>query len=393
MIKIFSTYLLNSLGTKKGAAITSSILFCVVLLTTYPIYLERLGSASDDSFFFRKIESPFDQGIVSKDTHGSKTAFRLTVPLLAKILNLGYSEDARKVVALYLIQSFLLLPFFYVLTRLLREYLDNFQTLLVAISCSSVYVTKAFFWDIDFWFDGVAYFLLMLGMFLRNRPGIFCALTLACWTDERAVVALSSVYLFHLLRENDYELDHLRQIFNKDFFRKGSFVPVFAGCCYLVIRTVLAAKFSLHTPYGDGTGLNVNLIPQQFSNSLAGIFLTFEGLWLFFLMAMLHAYTQRKFLVIYLFSSLMLIHIMVAYSVLDVTRSLTYAFPIFIVAAIFVGKNITESKKNIFLLATLLCIFIPTQFMIGCPLQIPWLIFSFGKLGPVMHLFLQVIHF
>ncbi|MCE7066190.1 hypothetical protein [Dyadobacter sp. CY326] len=347
--------------------------------------MESIVSPEKYSFFFNKIKAPLQISASPQHTHAAKGAFRLTIPLIARGLDLGINKDARRIVIMFVIQSFLLLPFFYLLINILKRYLNNIQTLLFVLGFAFVYVSKAFIWDADFWFDGFAYFFLLLGMYFRNRSGIFLSLTCASWTDERAFIALSSVYLFHLLHENNFDLERLSQIFNMHFFRKLSFMPILAGCCYLLLRLFLAKKYSLQTPYGGGAGVSIDMIPDQLSSGLAGIFLAFEGLWLLFLIVIIHACNHKKFLILVLLALIVMVHIAVAYSVFDFTRSLTYAFPVLIIAVTYIAKNISQTTNQIFLLTTLLCLSIPTQYFISVPYQIPWLVLSWHKFGSVVH--------
>lgn len=389
MIEISFHYFAALLETRKGHIVLSSILFLTVLITTYPIFLETLILPDQYTYFFDKINAPLDITATPKHTHAAKGAFRLTVPLIAKLFNMGTKRDAKNIVFLFLIQFSLLFPFFYLLVQILKKHLSNPQTLLFMFGCAFIYVTKAFVWDADFWFDGFAYFFLLLGMYFQNRAAIFLSLTFAAWTDERAFVALSSVCVFHLLLENQFDLNRFNQIFNKRFFVNRSFMPILAGCCYLILRLFLATKYHLQTPYGGGAGVSITMIPEQLSSGPAGIFLAFEGLWLFFLVVFIFALRSKKLLFLCLFTSLAVIHIAVAYSVFDFTRSLTYAFPIFVIAVIFIAKNIPQTTNQIFILAAVLCFCIPTQYFIRVPYQIPWLLFSWQKLGSVMHSFIN----
>lgn len=374
------------LTSSRGTLLLSVILFAFVFLTTFPKYLEILADPSPFntySYFFHKVNEPLKAVDIAPDTHGSKIAFRLTVPLLARLLYPGDFGSGRRIVILYLIQSFLLIPFFYVLIQLLKRFTSSSTLLYFSIACSSVYLSKAFFWDYDFWFDGFAYFFLLLGMYFRNKAGIFCALQLACWTDERAVIALSSIYLFHLLQENNFSLASAGQIFNQGSVNQRSFVVVLAGLTYGIVRMLLAYQFDLHTPYGEGSGVGLGLIPYQFKHRLIGIFLAFEGLWLLLLAAALIMYNQRKSLLLMLLSGILILHIIVAYSVFDITRSLSYAFPVFIISGIYVSLNRTKVHQRIFLITAALCLLMPTQFLIYFPRQIPWTILSYTEIKKI----------
>jgi len=372
----------NLLITSHGRFIFSAILFVFVFLSTYPKYLDILLDPTPITtypYFFQKIKAPFGQIQIAEDTHGSKGAFRLTMALFGNMLNIGKVGVGKDIMMLYFFQSFLLFPFFLILVALFRKFADNISTVLFAIAFSTVYVTTAFFWDYDFWFDGVAFFFLLSGMYLQNKAGMFCALQLACWTDERAVVALSSVYLFHILQENDFDFYHLRQIFTKNFLYKKSTIVILTGLVYFAIRFFLSYRFNLYTPKGEGTGVGLYMLPYQLTHRLNGVFLTFEGLWVIFLVAMAVLARKKRILLILGISVIMIVHIIVAYSVYDITRSLSYAFPLLIICAILMVKSDILWSHYIFFGVAIVCIMVKTQYLIYFPHQIPWSILSYNE--------------
>ena len=378
----YVTSLSNLLVTWKGSIFFAIILFCFVFLSTYPKYVDLLLDPTPDAtnpYFFQKIKTPFKQIQISEETHASKGSFRLTVALLGNALQIGKHGTGKDVILLYFFQSFLLLPFFLILVKLFQRFADNISTVLFAIAFSSIYVTTAFFWDYDFWFDGVAFFFLLLGIYLKNKAGIFCALQLACWTDERAVIALSSVYLFHILQETNFQLSHIRQVFTKNFFQNRSTVVILAGAFYLLLRLFLSYKFGLYTPKGEGTGVGLFLLPYQLTHRFSGIFSTFEGLWLIFIIALGLLFKRKNLLLIFAICGIMIIHIVVAYCVFDITRSLSYAFPLLIICGILIVKNDIKWVHYIFFGMALLCIFIKTQYLIYYPHQIPWSLLSYAE--------------
>lgn len=239
------------LATSQGRMKLAFMLFVFILLTTYPRYLEILLDATPSStyaYFYNKIKYPFTQYQIAQDTHGSKFAFRFTVPLLANVLNLGRTQSGHEIVVLYLIQSLLLIPFFLLLIRLLQRFASNTSVLFFSLSFATIYLSKAFIWDYDFWFDGFAYFFLLLGMYLRHPAGVFCSLQLACWTDERAVITLASVYIFHFLQENDFNFQF--PVIDRSFLKKTSTVVIGVGLTYGLIRAILQYNFKLNTPLG-----------------------------------------------------------------------------------------------------------------------------------------------
>jgi hypothetical protein len=382
--------LAKCLGSNRRMMITSVIIFGIVLLFTYPRYLELIldhNIADNYAYFFNKVTDPLAAVQGDRQTHGGKIDFRFTVPLLAKILGVTDSPGGRSVVIVYLIQSVLLIPFLFILMKILLRRLPPVTVLLFVMGSSTIYLAKAFFWDYDFWFDGFAYFFLAFGMYLKNRIGIFLTLTLACWTDERAAVALASIYLFHLLSESDFELRVPAQLHGEGkWLQRRSSTVLIAGAIYLISRTLLATISDLHTPTGAGSGVELGLIPYQLKHRLSGVFLTFEGFWVLFLFAIGLLVKKGNRLLTLLMLSIMAGHILVAYSVFDISRSLTYAFPLMIISALIINKYEVRNVKYLYMVATAICVLLPTQFLIFYPRQIPWTILSFEELKPVIKL-------
>jgi hypothetical protein len=375
-----------SLDTRTGQLRLTGILFLFVFATTFPKYIELLNDPSPKttySYFFNKIEHPLSPATSTEiSSHGSKIAFRFTAPLIAKVSGAQSLRNGKGVIIVYIIQSLLLLPFFFCLIKLLQRFADNVTSLFFTLSLAAVYTSKAFFWDYDFWFDGYAYFFLLLGLYFKNRYGIFLSLQAASWTDERAVIALSSVYLFHLLAENNFELLPGRQIFRTGLKGRSSIV-LLSALFYLVVRALLSGIFHLNTPHGGSTGVGLELLPFQLRHRLIGIFLSFEGLWFIFISALYLLFQSGKFLYACLLIAIMAIHILVAYSVFDITRSLSYSFPLFIICALIFARHRSGSNDLIFSLSALTCLLIPTQFLIFFVRHIPFTIFSLQEIKVV----------
>ncbi|MBE9466236.1 hypothetical protein ACFP1I_25300 [Dyadobacter subterraneus] len=383
-----SLLMLNSLMNKRYGQIKIAIfLFLLVFSTTFPKYIEILNDGSPVTtyaYFFEKIEHPLSPSLLGDTkSHGAKIAFRLTAPLIAKLSGTHLIGKGKGVIVVYIIQSSLLLPFFFLLIKTIKRFANNLMAFLLVVSFSAIYVTNSFFWDYDFWFDGYAYFFLMLSMYYTNKTGILIASQLACWTDERAVIALYSVYIFHLLNENNFVTTRLYEVI-KINLKNNSSIVLLSGIIYATIRISLSYFLKLNTPLGEGADAGFDLIPYQINNRIIGVFLTFEGLWLIFLIALFTLISQRKYFLSILLLSITGIHILVAYSVFDITRSLSYAFPIFIICAAILAKNKLQKYDLIFYLSAIICILTPTQFLIFFPRNIPWTLASYPEIKTVI---------
>ena len=375
--------LLNFLDSKQWQFQLSVLLFLLVLATTYPKYIELLNDPSPVTtyqYLFEKIECPLTPLLNGDiESHGSKIAFRLTPVLLAKLLGTYDLHNGQGIIQLYLLQSLLLLPFLYMLTKVVYELTDKYTTVWTVVAFSAVYTSTAFFWDYDFWFDGYAYFFLMAAMYFRNRIGIFLMLQLASWTDERAIAASIGVFLFYTLMENNFQLIRMSQIIPSSIKKRAAIV-IISLLTYLFLRLYLTLFFNLHTPIGNNAGVGLELIEYQINHRLIGLFLSFEGLWLIFVVTIIVSLRKGNFILATLLICGILIHIIVAFSVFDISRSLAYAFPYFIVCTVILFKNHRLALNNSLSVSTLLCILVPTQFLIYFVRPIPWTIFSYSEI-------------
>ncbi|GAB3163875.1 hypothetical protein [Telluribacter humicola] len=364
------------------------VLSVFVFLTTYPNYLDILTDPSPRTtfdYFFSKSEAPFAPAVVGHTgSHGAKIAFRLTIPLLAKALRIGSTVTGKDVVLIFIIQSLLLLPFLWGFMKVVNRHLDNVSTVLAVTACSATYLASAFFWDYHFWFDAYAFFFLLMGMFFRNRIAIFTFLLLACFTDERAVIALLSVYIFHLLEERNFTLTGFRELFPRSILSSRASVVVLVVGTYVLVRLLLTTTFSLRTPSGENVGVSVSIIPFQLKHRLIGILFSFEGFWILFGMSIVLLIVNRQRLLAGVLLACLLLHIVVAYSVYDITRSLTYGFPLFITALLITGKGLAKERKHILAVVLLCCLVVPTHYVIYHIIQIPWTITAWDELKLVV---------
>ncbi|KQS27953.1 hypothetical protein ASG33_16260 [Dyadobacter sp. Leaf189] len=359
------------------------IVFVFVFLTTFPKYVELLSDpnlAKTYSYYFKKIADPLQPtNELSTDTHGSKVVFRLTVPLIGKSLGLDVEKSGSNMMWLYIIQSALLYPFIYILVHVCLRFADQISSWTFVWACACTYLCKAFFWDYDFWFDGYAYFFILSAIYFRNPLLIFMALQLAFWTDERAVIALPGIVLFHLLQLNNFNIPGPKMELLKQLFKPQIYVCVLAIIAYGLARMLLTVQFDLHTPLGKNEGVSPALIPFQIENRFLGVFLSFEGLWILFFCA-LYIISRRNNAIFLTSLGIIIVQIIVAYSVYDITRSLIYAFPMMLVSFAIYFKNKGVLQGDYLPVACILCVFIPTHYLIFMPQQIPMTVFSIPHL-------------
>lgn len=308
-----------------------------------------------------KIDHPFaDMGVLfPPDTHESKLTYRLTVPLLAHVLRFGRNglivvSAAAGVLLLYLILS---LGFSLTGSRKTAIFVC------LAVACS--WAGESAFHEVrGGYYDAIAVCLLILSM-STTRPFLIGSFVfLAGWTDERALLASSFVFLFWWLG-------------NRLMSPRPAAV-VAAWAAYLATRACLTIAFSL-TPVTT-VGVGPALLAQQFFLLPLALWSGLAGTWLP-LAYSLSALIREKRLAAAASSAFFLVLVIVgAMSVIDVTRSMAYCLPALITTLRYSGGRQNSTLQRVAISGGVLSFLVP-----GCYLEgiagfwwlhpLPWQIF------------------
>lgn len=290
----------------------------------------------------------------------AKRTFRLVPSLWAKILPTE-SIKARWIF-LYLTQCLLGFGFFYLLLNFFfKKYGDKTTAILITANFALLYIGKSFFSD-AIWFDAYAYFFIALAIFTTNPLLLEASLFLAFFTDERALFAGGLVFIYHLM-------------FNKDKLKIVLPTIFSAYILYAAVRLVLMKVYNLSIPMGEGayTGFlqfaigDVLDMTTRLDRGPIGLYTPFKNLWILFFL-LLYILRKEPFQ-FSLFASIMLVFLIVSFSVADITRTLTYAFPFVLIGferlKVFVAND--KTYKNYLLIAILVNIITPNYFIIYTP--------------------------
>lgn len=332
-------------------------LVCVLisLLTGFPSYHRFAGQAEPFwEVLSRQIDQPFSPQNHPAHTHEAKIAFRLLPALLGKLSPLA-SPNGR-MVFLYGLQHLLGAFFFYFVARLVeRTSGDGPFAVLFTVGLAFVYVGKAFFYEVYGLFDGMAYFFIAWALFLRNPWWAFLVLQGAFWTDERGVLAAAMVLLWHRWQRGETSLPAL--------LRPDGLNAAFALSLltYLGLRWELGRRFGLSVPLGGGADAGLNVVRGNLLFAVLAIALTFEVYWLWLLAGFRHVLAQRQFAFALLLTAAFGVQLLVSLSVLDITRSLAYAFPAVLwgMAVLSRSERTDFLRKSAFVLIALAA-FVPT---------------------------------
>jgi hypothetical protein len=273
-------------------------------------------------------------------SHEAKLTFRLTVPLVARVLHLGTAGQ----LALFAVSGVLLL----LCVLNLAEMVTGSRTVALSVTLATACTWPgllAFHQLLGGFYDPVALWLLLLAMAAR-RPAIAAAtLFAAAWTDERALVAMPLLCLFAVARSE-----------------RPRCLAVLAGSLtYVATRIWLAHVWALPTSLG-GTGVavllhNLHIVPL-------GVWAGLGGSWILVACALTILAARRRYLE---FAALLLGIGLVTASALvveDLTRSMAYALPAVLVALnVLVRYETPHTVERIAQAAALVCVLMPTWFV------------------------------
>jgi hypothetical protein len=261
-------------------------------------------------------------------SHEAKRVFRLTMPLLAKLCP-GDSPRS-KMLFLFGVQYAAGVLFFVLCASLFLELLRNHAAaVLLTLSTAFIYPGQACFYDLFGFFDGVAFVCLLLTFVCRSPAAIFACLLAAFWVDERAIVAGSFTYLWIKLEDRDGT--GWRRLLLPD--RRSLVVPA-AILVTLGLRVWLSREhgFALPSAAAGGVGFTDYFRDARLFRLPIGLLSPFKLHWILLGLAGVWLWLNRRFALLALGLAAVLASLCAAVVVVDITRSLAYAFPAVVIA-------------------------------------------------------------
>lgn len=297
----------------------------------------------------RQITDPLQPQDYLAHSHQSKMAFRLTVPLFARLTGSGIRGAA----ALHLLSG---LALFYLSISLgLAATGDRVIAALIALATASTYLGASAFWDARGYFDALAIALILAAMLCRSAPLAGLFVLLAAFTDERALGAALLAYLWFVIRG----------LLQGASDRAGRMPAPASGIlaaalAYAGLRWFLGYRFGLGTPMGDSALIGMGPARGQLDSFAFGAWSVLEGLWLPVLAAI--GVLWRPFrLASVLLAGVLAAQVVGAHCVLDVTRSGMYVFPaVFIAAAVLAAYEAPDTVRLALLMAAFVSLLAPT---------------------------------
>jgi len=280
-----------------------------------------------------------------QSSHAAKKKLRLTVPIIAKCLNLNAWT-------IYLLQ--VILGFFSIFFFLSVIYPISNDKLLAFLSTASfafIFAGKCAFIDIAGHLDAWPFFFALLALFTRFRLlQLICCLAII-WSDERGYILSGlTVFTLFIIENFNATVKNEKSKVNYWAFISLSAIPISIG-----IRNYLTSNYNLGTNYLDpandvGLDLFFTQIEQRFFISSL---IQFEGFWILFFTAIAVLLRHKKYILTALFAGFLLVNTLSSFIVGDIIRSASYGFPL-----IFIAYLIIKKLEPSWIYSTVLLVFI-----------------------------------
>lgn len=299
-------------------------------------------------------------GFLDPASNAAKLVFRLFVPVLIRLFHLNY-------ITLHIIQyivGYLLIIVSYKLADKLLK--DKVSASFIAIGLVCTYFGKTSFFDMaTYWFDGFAYFFIIVSMLVSSPVLIFIFCSCAAWVDERAFLALPIVFIFHQI----ISVKHNDKIRMKDLLSLNSkSKAILMGILsYVILRVYLEINCSMHTPMAQGL-VSFNTFKKNIPYYPMGLLSFLEGFWLLYFIFSLITINKKNYLLFSVTSLIVIVFSISAGMVFDVTRSGAYLMPvIFIIIPVLTSNLDKLFIRYLLFMVLFICIMIPPYFVMNIP--------------------------
>jgi len=334
------------------------VLFLLVNFFSFAGYEDFFSSDFKDDkwdFIFQQVHQPLKNHTdgIEGSLHIAKRAFRLSIPVIAYIFHLS---NRFQIYTLQLICWY----FFVVITFLLIKKLikDNTASLMVIVSLAFTYIGYQGVGDLDGLFDSFAIFFLLCAMYFNNFFLVLIFCLLANFTDERAFLATSMVGIWWSYSEQKEGAGSSFK-FALNQVSTNAIAVLLAGIIYLIIRKYLTMVYHFNA-HSDAFFLGQFF--GRFPTDFFGLWGCFEGLWLLVIPLLMYLFINKRWLLLALISFSGGVNLLAAFFVADITRSMTYLFPMFLVLIKYLPQLIGSKQelRKLTFIALLICFLYPT---------------------------------
>jgi hypothetical protein len=362
-------------------------LFAIVaisLFRAFPSYDSLRTPFSETTW--RNVQVKFDHPLIDTSrifpagSHASNLTFRLTVPVLAHIFNL----DRTGLLILFAFAGFVLL--YLVLQVVFTLSGSKRVALFVGLATACTWPGAAAFHELrGGYYDALALCLLVAACATPSSLLAAAFLFLAAWTDERALIASSFVFLLYA-----YSFSLCNDATGVRRFLTGKpAAVVVAIAAYFGTRAYLTAT---HSYVHAASGIGLSILSQQTNVIPLAIWTGLGGSWILVLLGVRALFMQRRYLAAAAFCAALVGAIAASMAVVDVTRSMAYCLPaVFVALAALSRSKGIEQIEKLAAISGVISLLVPTYYLEGngglwwlypLPIQIARWLLPAGMLHP-----------
>jgi len=322
----------------RKPALSTIAIIGVAILLSFPSYdVALVLHEMDDNWnaIFLQAKEPFVDHTKQYDpeSHMAKLGFRFVPALLIRCLGISTIAEA-------LVLQLALLFIFYVLliTFLRRNLSDKDQALLFALPIALIISGHVYASDYRGIFDTLALVFLLSAALLRRSKWVLPALLLAYFTDERAMLASTSLILL-----NSWSIgksSSLKELMGS--LVAPSNLPVLGSwVAYVSIRIVLAHTLGLTVTSVD--------LSHYFTENLVRITYAFyigqEGVWILVIALIYRLVRSGEHVFAVILGLNILGFVLGSMTVVDINRSMSYALVHTLLVLLMVDRYFPEKRK------------------------------------------------
>jgi hypothetical protein len=325
----------------------------ISLFRAFPNY-DALGT----SFFetkWRDAQLKFDHPLIDTSrmfpagSHESNLTFRLTVPILAHVFHLHEAGLLIFFACVGIVLLYLVLKVTFTISASKRV------AFFVCLTTACTWPGAAAFHELrGGYYDALALCLLVAACATPSSLLAAAFLFLAAWTDERALIASSFVFLL-------YACNHLGGI--RRFFVGKPAAVVVAIAAYLGTRAYLTATHSyLHA----ASGIGLSILSQQANVIPLAIWTGLGGSWILVFLGLLALFVQKRYFAGAGFSVALAGVMVASLAVADVTRSMAYCLPaVFVGVAALASSEGMQQIEQLAAIGAAISLLVPTYYLEG----------------------------
>jgi hypothetical protein len=291
-------------------------------------------------------------------SHEAKLVFRLTIPILIKLFGLNF-------ITAYLLKFVLgvlsIILFFKITNKLLN---DKVSATLLSAGLVFIYYGRSGF-IVYPTFDEIAYFFILLALYVRNPWLIFLCCSIAAWTDERSFLVLPIVIIFYQIYESKLVEGNNNSLSYKNIYRLNRYsLAAFAAIVfYVALRLFLSFQYNMHTPSG---GADFSVFVKNFIFLGFGIWSFYEGFWLLLFLALVIMIKNKNYLLSVAILAQLLVSIVVACCVDDITRSGACLGPLVFAFILIIKPHVSrDGMRNILLVCCFVSFVFPAYYIVA----------------------------